>query len=225
MTWKVRHEGSPVATEGQSEQQVLQGLLDGQWEPTDEVMGPDDTAWVALESHTRFAEAAADIEPPPPRVYDDETRLDMTPLIDVCMVLLIFFIIVAVYVSRQKIIEAANLTAERAGGAKVVKSEQVKQTMVRVSLRLAGDEVTVQVEKETYKVDRDVYERAAKEEDAKKLDEWLVTMLERFQAPPTKMRVLLDFDRKVPHAFTVAVQDAAARAHMDEVLFLVKPKK
>ena len=51
MTWKIRHEGSPRSVEGLSAAQVVEGLQDGQWETTDEVMGPQDRNWVAIESH------------------------------------------------------------------------------------------------------------------------------------------------------------------------------
>src|SRR5262245_65748251 len=92
-TWKVRHEGSPKSTEGLTYEQALQGLLDGRWEPTDEVMGPSDTTWVAFENHPHFAEIAADIEPPPPRSHDDQTRRDINPLIDVWPALPVFLIL------------------------------------------------------------------------------------------------------------------------------------
>ena len=41
---------------------------------------PDDTDWVPLEQHPVFANAMAEYEPPPPKHYPDETRLDMNPL-------------------------------------------------------------------------------------------------------------------------------------------------
>src|SRR3954469_14888133 len=140
-TWKVRHEGSPKSTEGLTYEQALQGLLDARWEPTDEVMGPSDSAWVSFENHPQFAEVAAEIEPPPPPSHEDETRLDMNPLIDVCLVLLVFFILTTTYPSLQKIIEAANLTSEDAGGVKVIEDpKEVEQTMVRVGLLMRGED-------------------------------------------------------------------------------------
>ena len=79
MTWRIRHQGSPRAVEGLSLAEVVEGLQDGLWEPTDEVMGPADRDWVALENHPQFADAALDLEPHPPRHYDDETHLDFNP--------------------------------------------------------------------------------------------------------------------------------------------------
>ena len=71
MTWRIRHQGSPRAVEGLTLSDALEGLQDGLWEPTDEVMGPGDRDWVALENHPQFADVAATIarlfalEPPP----------------------------------------------------------------------------------------------------------------------------------------------------------------
>ena len=72
--------------------------------PTDEVKGPADAHWQPIESHPTFAEAAADIEPPPPAV-DGRNHLDMNPLIDVCLVLLIFFILTITYASLERAID------------------------------------------------------------------------------------------------------------------------
>ena len=73
-------------------------------EPTDEVRGPGATAWVAIENHPQLAEVVADLEPPP-RAHDDETHLDMNALIDVCLVLLIFFMMTTTYaVAVQKMV-------------------------------------------------------------------------------------------------------------------------
>ena len=130
MTWKVRHEGSPSAVEGLTLQEVVQGLLDGQWEPTDEVMGPEDERWVAIENHPQLAEVAAELEPPGPKVYDDETRLDMTALIDVCLVLRVFFILTTSYAALQQLIDAPNLTQDKVQGAPRITKQQVDQLMI-----------------------------------------------------------------------------------------------
>src|SRR5438876_853497 len=60
MSWKIRHEGSPRSIECSSLQQVVEGLQDGLWEPTDEVMGPQDQQWTAIENHPQLAEIARD---------------------------------------------------------------------------------------------------------------------------------------------------------------------
>ena len=62
MSWQVRHEGSPRTVDNLTPGQIAQGLEDGLWEPTDEVRGPDDPNWVAIENHPIFAEVAADVD-------------------------------------------------------------------------------------------------------------------------------------------------------------------
>jgi biopolymer transport protein ExbD len=226
--WKVRHEGSPKATEGLTHEEAVQGLLDGRWETTDEVWGPSDTNWIAFENHPRFAEIAADIEPPPSRPHEDETRLDFNPLIDVCLVLLVFFILTTTYASLQKIIEAADLTSEDAGGVRVIEDREVADTMVRVGLLMRGDAVVVQVEgKDVASAPKSAL--AGKDEDdkqqLKQFNRDLVTKLQSFSGAAKRRKVLLEHEKKVPHGFVVAVQDAAKTARMEGVLFLLPPQK
>ena len=76
MNWKIRHEGSPQSVDGLTASEVVEGLQDGVWEPTDEVMGPGDRQWVAIENHPQFEEIAADMEPPLTPVHEDEARLE-----------------------------------------------------------------------------------------------------------------------------------------------------
>src|SRR5947209_15670764 len=137
MTWQIRHEGSPQARGGLTLQQIIEGLRDGAWEPTDEVMGPGDRAWMAIENHPQLADVAADLEPPPPRVHDDETHLDMNALIDVCLVLLIFFMLTTSYVTAvQKVVTLPTTSPEKGkSGVKMVSARQVKEAMIRVEAR------------------------------------------------------------------------------------------
>src|SRR4051812_31415454 len=97
MAWQVRHEGSPRVVRDLTAQQIVDGLRDGLWEPTDEVQGPGEARWRAIEAHPQFAEAALDLETPPPAHPPEATSLDMNALIDVCLVLLIFFILTTSY--------------------------------------------------------------------------------------------------------------------------------
>lgn len=203
MSWKVRHEGSPESTANLTLEQVMQGLLDGRWEPTDEVLGPQDATWVALENHPQFAEIAADIEPPQPRPYDDETRVDMTALIDVCLVLLIFFILTTTYANLQKIMDAANLSAERIGGARIIKEKDVLETMIRVDVKQVGDDSVIEVEKKKVALDD------------------LLGVLRGYSGAARRRTLLLSHDRKVPHGVIVRIQDDARQASMDKVFFLL----
>jgi biopolymer transport protein ExbD len=199
MTWKIRHEGSPRSIEGLSLTQVLEGLQDGLWEPTDEVQGPDDPDWVAIENHPQLAEAAADLEPPPPRTYDDETRLDMNALIDVCMVLLVFFILTTSYVALQKRLELPGVTGGEVG-LPVVTEKEVAEQMIHVVVKMEDGKPVFRVEKKVVPEER------------------LLAELKGFVRQTSRTRLLLEHDFDVPHGAVVAVQDAAKGAGMERVL-------
>jgi len=207
MTWRVRHEGSPSAVEGLTPPEVVQGLLDGQWEPTDEVMGPDDQRWVAIENHPQFAEVAAELEPPAPKVYDDETRLDMTALIDVCLVLLVFFILTTSYAALQRIINAPAMAADKPQGPPKVTKEKVDQLMVKVDVRMQQDVPVIKVEGQTVEKDQ------------------LQSALSRYQKDTRKTELLIDRSPRVPHGTIIAIQDAAKGAGFDQVHILIQPEE
>jgi biopolymer transport protein ExbD len=208
MTWKIRHAGSPQHAEGLSTDAVLEGLRDGQWEPTDEVMGPNDTDWVPLESHPQFAEVAAEIEPPPAASHEDETRLDMTPLIDVTMVLLIFIILTTSYAALQRVLDAAQLEPQKRKGLPVITAQQVEQTMVRVVATQTPGGPVFRVENQEVPAER------------------LAAALRQWSGGGKKNRVLIETEGDVREGTVIAIQDAAKGAGFDGAMLLVpdKPK-
>jgi biopolymer transport protein ExbD len=200
--WKLRHEGSPASIDGLSLPQILEGLQDGRWEPTDEVMGPNDKAWVAIENHPQFAEVAADLEPPPPRVYDDETRLDMNALIDVCLVLLIFFILTTTYAVLQKRLDAPNATTQQAGPVTIT-NDVVEQTMLVVRIAMENNQPVIRVEDKVVSPER------------------LEAALTSAVSEKHKTKLLLDYTGDVPQRSVVEVLDAARGAGVEGVSLLV----
>jgi biopolymer transport protein ExbD len=116
--WQVRKEGSTEVYALPTSAEVITGLRDGNFVPTDEVLGPGDTTFQPLETHPVFAEAALDIEPPPGDA-SDETHLDMNPLIDVCLVLLIFFILTITYASLERAVNVPEDTPDDKNAAKI----------------------------------------------------------------------------------------------------------
>jgi biopolymer transport protein ExbD len=202
MTWKIRHEGSPRSIEGLSLQQVVEGLQDGLWEPTDEVMGPQDQQWTAIESHPQLAEIAMDLEPPIAKVHDDETRLDMNPLIDVALVLLIFFILTTSYAALQKMLEMPNMSKDK--GAIPVKDSELNRFTIRVKLRKEGDKAVIKVENQVVEPDA------------------LVAELKKY-VKGDKTQVLLDA-KGVDWGSVVTVLDAARGADAQRVNMLANPQ-
>jgi biopolymer transport protein ExbD len=210
MSWNVRHEGSPRAVEGLTPGQIAQGMLDGRWEPTDEVMGPQDGAWVALENHPQFADVALELEPPPGRPHEDESRLDMNAMIDVCLVLLVFFILTTSYAALQRLINSPALAHDKIHGAPVVTDKQVKEFMIKVTARMSGG---------------DKGEPVIKVEDKTVPQDQLQTELTRFVKDTRKTELLIDHSPRVPHGVIVAIQDAAAGAGIQKVHILVPPEE
>jgi biopolymer transport protein ExbD len=206
MTWKVRHEGSPKFVSGLSLQQVVDGLLDGHWEITDEVMGPQDSTWTAIENHPQLAEIAADLELPPPAHHGDESHLDMNALIDVCLVLLVFFILTTTYAELQKMMDSPNLSPETNEKIPVLTKQQVDETTIQVKVSQEGGQSVIRLEGTP--VDKDA----------------LMPRLKALRKNTRRSNLLLDYDRDVPHGIIVTIEDAAKTAGISHVLIVV-PKE
>ena len=202
-TWKVRREGSPQVRQGLSLHQVLQDLEEGAWEPTDEVRGPTDADWQRFEDHPTFADAVA-LEPLPPEAQD-ETTVDMTPLIDVTMVLLVFFILLFTYSVLEKRLEAPNASKQRAG-PRVISPTDVKNQMIMVKANRVNGQTVFHIE------DKDVAR------------ERLETELAGFVRQTKHTTMLLDAAPDVSHGDTVFIQDKAKGAGIESVLLLAPPE-
>lgn len=203
--WKVRHEGSPSALSDLTLEQVADGLADGRWEPNDEVMGPNDNSWVPIESHPQLEAIAAELEPPPPRHYDDETRLDMNALIDVCLVLLIFFILTTSYAVIQQKLEAPGVSGDKVGPP-VITMENVKQQMIFVKVQMEDGKPIIKLEDRV--LDRNNLE----------------SELRSAVRATKKTQLLLQIEDDIPHRVMVDVQDAAKGAGVEKVSWVIPEK-
>ena len=143
-TWFVRHEGSPRAVEVPSAARVLEGLRDGDWTAEDEVRGPGDARWLAIHDHPLFTEVVSELEDEEPMV-PDETHLDMNPLIDVALVLLIFFILTTTVSSLQRAIELPPEPPEGETKA-AIKKEDLRDRAFKVRMRMEEGKVAVKIE-------------------------------------------------------------------------------
>ncbi len=107
MSWRLRHEGSPQPI-GQplSTEQIVEGMKDGVYALSDEVKGPADAKWTRLEKHPHFAEVADVVQAINEQVEHeiDDNNIDMNPLIDVCLVLLVFFILATTMSVMEKVL-------------------------------------------------------------------------------------------------------------------------
>src|SRR5262245_16027134 len=193
--WKVRHEGSPQHAEATLDE-IRQALADGLWEPTDEVMGPNESEWTAMENHPYFEEIALDLEPPTPPHHDDETRLDMNALIDVCLVLLVFFMLTTTVAALQVRVEAPGVEEGKVPKVKVV-TEKDLPTTILVTATKQGDRIVV------------------KEEEVE-LDS-LGNHLKVYVKKTGKTKMVLQQDDNVPHDVEVKVIAAARNVGIDSV--------
>jgi biopolymer transport protein ExbD len=212
MTWKVRHEGSSRSAPVGTLDEIHQGLADGLWSPEDEVQAPGETAWTPLSAHPATEDAAAEVEPPEPAHHEDETHLDMTALIDVCLVLLIFFMLLVGYTAMHKrLAAAATGTNQQAGPTPVFKNE-VEKSMIWLKIDMADGSP---VFKATV---TDNGKQTVKELDASNLEDSLKALVR-----PTRMILLLDYNPKVPHGDVTRAIDAATGLRLN--IKILMPKK
>ena len=201
--WQIRHEGSPQARGGLTLAQIVEGLRDGRWATTDEVKGPEDLQWQAIESHPQLAELAAELEQTP-IVHEDETHLDMNALIDVTMVLLIFFILTTAHATAiQKVVEVSNV--DPATGNRVLLPGQVKKFMVQVQVHpdTKGNPVMAVEGRPA-----DVWRGPDRELD----EDRLIGLLRPYvQGEPPRTDMVLDAER-VSWGLVIQIQDAARAA-------------
>jgi biopolymer transport protein ExbD len=203
--WSVRHEGSPQSRDGLTPEEVLEGVQEGLWEPTDEVRGPGDAGWRPIETHPHFEAALAEYEPPRRAEPPDESRLDFNPLIDVALVLLVFFMLTTAYEMLRKTLNMPGGSAQ--DPTKIVKIKDVEATTVIVKAAKGdGGADVIRVDDEVVPADK-LVEAIRKAAGSKKLP-----------------RVLIDA-KGVPWGTVVAIMDAANEAKMEKVLLAVPKKK
>jgi biopolymer transport protein ExbD len=206
MSWKVRHEGSPRTVDDVTPGQIAQGLEDGQWLPTDEVQGPGESTWTAIENHPVFADVAEEIDTTPVRKADEGTHLDMTALIDVCLVLLVFFILTTGYAALQKLLEMGTLSKDKEN-LPTVKRPDVDKMMLQVTVKMENGKSVMRLENEVIAPDS------------------LPGRLSDLVRSTRKVNLLVDHDPDVPWGDIVPIKDAAKFAGIqDKVYWSVRPE-
>lgn len=207
MTWKIRLEGSETIIDVPTAQRVVEGIREGEWEPTDDVRGPSDRSWTPIEEHVQFAEAIAELEPVAVEA-EDETRLDMNPLIDVSLVLLIFFILTTSYsILRRTIDVPAEPDNEK--GAKVkkeIKLEDIKDRIFKVEAWLVEDKARIKVNDNIIEI-----------EDLEKA-------LTNAMKATGKREMLLEFEG-IPWGVLAQIIDAAKAAEVQNITFKRKKRQ
>jgi len=208
MYWTIRHQGSPRAVEHLSQEQVVAGLRDGAWDGADEVRPAGEADWQPLEAHPQFAEAAAEIEESnSPLVPEDaeEQRIDMNPLIDVCLVLLVFFILATTYQILDRVLDLPTNQATASRDIPTMTLNDVRERMIIVRVRQGAEGPVFHIGDEL--VTRGTLENA----------------LKRAVRKTHRQEVVIDA-REVEWGSVVRVVDAATGARIRKVHFKVDPE-
>jgi biopolymer transport protein ExbD len=215
MLWQLRHEGSPQLIPDLTIQQIVDGLRDGRWESTDEVLGPNESQWRKIEVHPQLAAIAEELALPPPVRHEEPTSLDMNALIDVCLVLLIFYMITTAYATMVQKAVPLPMTKADAKGIRVIRVDDVKSKMIRVQTYLdSAAQPVVRVEGQTLK---DVLTSDGKIDTDKLRD----ALRPYVKGEDHKTEVLLDASG-VSWENVVQIQDAARAAGVQQVHHLLK---
>jgi biopolymer transport protein ExbD len=204
--WQVRKEGSLEVYTLPTSAEVLTGLRDGNFVPVDEVKGPADRDFQPLEMHPVFAEAALDVEPPPGETTDD-THLDMNPLIDVCLVLLIFFILTITYATLERALDVPDDAPEDKGAK--LDYKDIKDRVFRVNVKMDGERPVIKIEGKEVPPDKD---KIFKE-------------IETVVSTTGKREMLLDIDKDVPWGVETDVLDAAKGNKIHNIINNQRPRR
>ena len=202
--WQVRPEGTEIPINLVSSGDVLGGLREGIWRPTDDVKGPNDAAWTTIEAHPLFEEAAIELQPPVPEA--DDSHLDMNPLIDVCLVLLIFFILTITYASLERAIQVPESSQEGAA-TKKVDWKDIKDQVFRVTAKMDSETPVILLEKEAVSLDD--------------LEDKMKRVIEK----SGRRQMLLDIDGNVPWGIQTAILDAAKGNGVHRILYHPRPRR
>lgn len=202
MLWNVRHTGSPQSVDGITDEEIGEGLLSGQWEPTDEVRAENESVWRSLETHPHFIPATQALEDAVPPRREEETHLDMNPLIDVCLVLLIFFILTTTYDEMRKELPPPppGKDEENVKGTQAIPQKELEKITFSVKI-LPGDPESV------YLIDG---AQTAKND--------LKSAFERKIRESNVTKIALEIQSGVAWKSVVAVVDSATGAGVTEIL-------
>src|SRR5262249_46332742 len=131
-----------------------------------------------------------DVEPPRP-AHPDETHLDMNPLIDVCLVLLIFFILTITYASLERSISIPEDPTEGKGPTDHVEIKDIRDRVFLVSAKMDGETAVVRIEKDVVPLDQ------------------LAAEMKKVIDATGRREIVLDIEKDVPWGVETAILDAA----------------
>jgi biopolymer transport protein ExbD len=146
-----------------------------------------------------------DLEPPPPPVHEDEARLDMNPLIDVALVLLIFFIMTASYAALQKVLPMPDFSSQKVQGPLKLTKDRIDRAIIKVRAVQESSGPAIYIEDKAVPV------------------EGLRDGFNQYVRDTHKTEAMLEA-QGVSWGTVVAIQDAAKAAGISKVYALVNPR-
>jgi biopolymer transport protein ExbD len=208
--WLVRQEGTTKTYALPTEGAVMAALRDGNFVPADEVKGPGDPDWRPFDSHPAFAETALDLEPEP-EAAEDDTHLDMNPLIDVCLVLLIFFILTITYATLERALSVPEDTAEDKAAQKV-EMKDIKDRVFLVIVKMDGEKPVIKIGPQG----------ALKDVPHDK--EKIFKEIETIMTTTGRREMVLDIERDVPWGVETDILDAAKGNKIHDIINNQRPR-
>ena len=125
----------------------------------------------------------------------------MNALIDVCLVLLVFFILTTSYAALQKRLEAPSVGKDKS--TVTVLSKTAVDSTIKIQGRMENGKAVVLLEGKPENIDA------------------LPDILKRYARDTRKTTLLLDYDNEVAQDIVVRVIDAAKGAGVDKVQMVV----
>lgn len=187
----------------------MEGFRDGVYSTTDEVRGPGDTNWIHLEDHPYFVDAVEMVQQAQEDYVHEaeDNHIDMNPLIDVCLVLLVFFILATTLSVMQRAMDMPRNQQDNDKPPPVIPPEMLEKfIIVKVEKNAKGDV--------TYKVND--YETSA---------DTLLRELERKVTTERKTDLVIDVQPGVPFSSYVFVVDMGKEARVSKIMTKATPSQ
>jgi biopolymer transport protein ExbD len=194
--WRIRPADSSGNGKSVAFDQLTEAIGDDLVGDLDEVQGPGESGWTPVGEHPQTAPYVLSQRRVSVRDPED-AEADMTPMIDVTLQLVIFFMIAATYTIQKTLDLPAAKPAEDTAGA--VTMEELEQNNILVLVAADG---TVRIDDQEVPLDN------------------LIDGLESAMRQDRTAELVLDVDDQAVHDVVVKVLDAAGAAQIEKVLFV-----
>jgi len=191
----VKRPGAEPRVRAVTFRQLVEAIQEGVVEETDLVSRPGSTDWTPVGEHPKTADLIP-VRSPFANRHLDDIEADLTPMIDVTLQLVIFFMIAATFTVQKTLSMPQSKRDEQTAMATM---EELEEESIIVKLAADG---TVLVQKEPVALSD------------------LANALRRSIRARSNAELILDVDDDVPHDTVVQALDAAGAAQIEKVMFV-----